>query len=173
MKWLLIGIAVLAGIVVLVAAIGALLPKAHVASRQARVNATPETVWKLITDVDGFPSWRGDVKRIERLADRGGRAVWVEETSSGRITLAVDRTEPPRLLVLRIADPDLPFGGTWTYELQPEAQGTVLTITENGEVYNPIFRFMARFVFGHEATIAGYLDALRQKTGSAEPSHGV
>jgi hypothetical protein len=28
--------------------------------------------------------------------------------------LATDRMEAPRMLVVRIADPDLPFGGTWT-----------------------------------------------------------
>jgi uncharacterized protein YndB with AHSA1/START domain len=173
MRWLLIGIAVIVGVALLVTAIGALLPQQHVATRQARVNAAPEIVWKLITDVDAFPTWRSDVKRVERLPDRDGRKVWAEQTSSGRITLAVDRAEPPRLLVLRIADPDLPFGGTWTYALQPDGQGTTLTITENGEVYNPVFRFMARFVFGHEATLAGYLNALEKKTSLAEPNHGL
>ena len=35
-------------------------------------------------------------------------------------------------------------------------------ITENGEVYNPLFRFMSRFVFGHTATIDKYLEDLGQ-----------
>ena len=54
---------------------------------------------------------------------------------------------------MRIADPELPFGGTWTYELKPEGTGTRLVITERGEVYNPIFRFMSRFVFSRTATM--------------------
>jgi uncharacterized protein YndB with AHSA1/START domain len=103
------------------------------------------------------------VKRIERLPDRDGRAVWAEHGSNGRITLAVEKSEPPRLLVLRIADPDLPFGGTWTYEVAPASGGSTLTITERGEIYNPIFRAMARFVFGYEATMAAYLDALEKR----------
>jgi hypothetical protein len=173
MKWILIGIAVVIVIGLVVTAVGAALPKAHVASRQARLNVAPEAVWKLITDVDDFPSWRRDVKRVERLPDRDGRALWAEETSSGRITLSVDRSEPPRLLVLRIADPELPFGGTWTYQLSPAAGGTLLTITENGEIYNPIFRFMARYVFGHEATLATYLDAIQKKSVLLEKQHGI
>ena len=70
----------------------------------------------------------------------------------------VERTVPDRLLVGRIADANLPFGGSWTYELAPRAAGqTSLTITEDGEVYNPIFRFVSRFVMGHSATINQYL----------------
>jgi uncharacterized protein YndB with AHSA1/START domain len=173
MKVLLLAAAVLVLIAVVIAAIGAMLPVQHVASRSAALAASPETVWRLITDVDGFPKWRPEVKSVERLPDRDGRAVWVEDTSSGRITLAVDRAEPPGLLVLRIADPDLPFGGTWTYELSPDGSGTVLRITENGEVYNPVFRFVSRFVFGHEGTIAGYLAALEKRTSSAGANHGL
>ena len=78
------------------------------------------------------------------------------------MTISIERSEPPRLLVTRI-EPGLPFGGTWTYELAPDAGGSVLTITERGEVYNPIFRFMSRFIFGHDSTLAGYMAALHTR----------
>jgi hypothetical protein len=38
-----------------------------------------------------------------------------------------------------------------------------LRITEDGEVYNPLFRFMARFIFGYEATIGSYMSALEKR----------
>lgn len=63
----------------------------------------------------------------------------------------------------RIADKDLPFGGTWTYEVNRLPSGATLKITENGEVYNVLFRFMSRFVFGHHATIETYLKYLGRK----------
>ena len=66
---------------------------------------------------------------------------------------------------MRIADPTLPFGGTWTYEIAPADSGSVVTITESGEVKSPIFRFMARFVFGYTSTMDGYLEALGKKYG--------
>ena len=37
-----------------------------------------------------------------------------------------------------------------------------MRITEDGEIYNPIFRVMARFVFGYEGTIAAYLASLQR-----------
>jgi uncharacterized protein YndB with AHSA1/START domain len=173
MKWLLVGLLVIAALAAIVVAAGAMLPVEHAASREGVFPAAPEAIWRLITDVDGFPTWRPDVKRVTRLPEREGKAHWTEETTSGRITFAVERMESPRLLVVRIADPDLPFGGTWTYELTPAAGGTTLTLTEHGEIYNPLFRFMARFVFGYEATMASYVEALRKRTSSAEANHGI
>jgi hypothetical protein len=46
--------------------------------------------------------------------------------------------------------------------LQPQSQGCLLTITEEGEIYNPVFRFVSRFVIGYTATIDGYLARLAQ-----------
>lgn len=165
-KWITIVLVVvlcLAAAGALAALVGSRLPRTHVASREGTFPVPPEAVWSTITNIDAFPSWRGDVKRIQRLPDRDGRPVWIEETRSGKMTLATDRMEAPRMLVLRIADPDLPFGGTWTYEITPAPAGSRLTITENGEIYNPLFRFMARFVFGYEGTIASYMTALEKR----------
>ena len=71
--------------------------------------------------------------------------------------------EGPTLLVARIAGPSLPFGGTWTYRIAPAAGGSAVTITEDGEVYNPVFRFMSRFVFGHYATLDEFVKNLEAK----------
>lgn len=163
MKWILIILGILIALVALVAIVGALLPKAHVASRTVRLNAPPERVWQAITDVQSFASWRG-VKSAEVLPARDGHRVWREVDEHGQaITFEVVDELAPRRLVTKIADRDLPFGGSWTYELVPADAGTQLTITENGEVYNPIFRFVSRFVMGHHATIDAYIAALTRK----------
>ncbi|HEU4387910.1 MAG TPA: SRPBCC family protein [Blastocatellia bacterium] len=170
MKWVLIALAVVVLLVVVVAVVGALLPKAHVATRSARFKQSPEVVWQTITDVDAFPSWRADVKNVERLPDRDGRPVWREIGSHGSITLEVIESDPPRRLVGKIADPNLPFGGNWTYEIEGVEGGSTLTITENGEVYNPIFRFVSKFIMGHHKSIEDYLRAMGKKFGeTVEP----
>jgi hypothetical protein len=66
---------------------------------------------------------------------------------------------------MKIDATDLAFGGTWTYELRDDRGGTEITITERGEVYNPIFRTLSRFVFGHTATIDAYMKSLSRKFG--------
>jgi uncharacterized protein YndB with AHSA1/START domain len=161
MKWILIGALLLAGVLIVVVVIGALLPKQHVASRSVALNAPPETVWGLIS---GPPTWRPDVKSYEELPSRNGHRVWRETDKHGQtITYEAIETSAPRHLVTKIADPKLPFGGTWTYEINQNGTGSSLTITENGEVYNPVFRFVSRFVMGHTAGIDAYLKALQAK----------
>jgi hypothetical protein len=166
MKWALIVIGTLVVLVGIVALIGVMLPKTHSATRSARFKQPPEAIWRAITEVEAFPSWRADLKSIERLPDRNGRPAWRETDKHGQVLpLEVIEWDPPRKFVGRISDPKLPFGGTWTYEIAPADGGCSLTITENGEIYNPIFRFMARFVFGYSATIEGYLRSLGKKFG--------
>jgi hypothetical protein len=103
------------------------------------------------------------------LPDTMGRARWREVGGGGTIAYEVVEGDPERRLVTRIADPDLAFGGTWTYELAPEDGGTRLSITEHGEIYNPLFRFIARFILGYSATLETYLADLARHL-AADPS---
>ena len=126
--------------VLLVGLIGWFLPVDHVATASRTYAAPPETLYRLIADIDGYSRWWSD--------DPGIKTVVVEAS-------------PPHRFVTRIADPDQPFGGTWTFEITRDGSGTRVTITERGEVYNPIFRFLSRFVFGHTGTMDSMLDALQ------------
>ena len=58
-----------------------------------------------------------------------------------------------------------PSGGTWTFRLAPEDGGTEVTVTQDGEIYNVMFRAMARLLFGYTAAMDGYLRALAAKFG--------
>jgi uncharacterized protein YndB with AHSA1/START domain len=166
-KWILIVVAVIALAAVLVQIAGSLVPRQHVASCRASFAQPPEAIWAAIAAVEEYPQWRSDVRSVEPLAAIDGKRVYREVTSFGPITFVVDNEERPRRMVLRIADDDLPFGGTWTFELEPEAAGSRLTITERGEIRPAYFRFMARFVFGYHATLREYLRSLGSKFGQS------
>lgn len=163
MKWLLIVVGALVVLVAFVIAIGAMLPKNHLASRSAHFQQAPQAIWDAIT---GPPDWRPTVRSFEQLPPRDGHRRWKEIDKHGQ-AIAYESVEesPPRRLVTRIADPKLPFGGTWTHEIVAEANGSRLTITEAGEIYNPIFRFVSRFVLGYGATTEAYMKALHAKFG--------
>ena len=159
----LIGLAVLVTLVVIVTvvtAIGFALPRGHVSSRDDTFAAPPERVFGTLVDVERYPAWRSGVTRIE-VVTREPALRW-REHGNDTITFELQEQQAPLRIVTRIADPSLPFGGTWTYVLAPAGTGTRLTITEHGEVYNPIFRFMSRYVFGHTATIDAFLADLRR-----------
>jgi Polyketide cyclase / dehydrase and lipid transport len=154
-----------AGVVLLILAVvvtGLLLPKRHVASRSASYRATPEHLFALIT---GPQDWRPDVVRCEAVPDANGLELIRETTRDGEtVTYEVLDRMPPKSVKRRIATQNLPYSGTWTYSLQPNGEGTVVRITEDGQVYNPMFRFMSRFVFGHTRTMDSYLRALGKAT---------
>jgi hypothetical protein len=161
-----VALIVLAGLIVVVlvvVAVGYALPVGHVASRQATLREPPDAVFAALTDVARFPDWRKDVTRVDVLSTSPLR--WREHGSNGDITFVAGESVRPLHLLARIDDPSLPFGGSWSYDLVPSGTGTTLTITERGEVYNPLFRFMSRFVFGHTATIEAFLAALTKRLG--------
>ena len=159
MRWVVIALLALAALVVAVLVVGWSLPVKHRASRSMRIGARPAAVFALISNAGDYPRWRTGVSRIELLAgDPTAPSRFREHSSDGAITYEVAERVPDRRIVTRIADEGLPFGGRWTYELEPDGEGTRLSITEDGEVYNPLVRFVSRFVMGHTASIDRYLN---------------
>lgn len=150
-------VAGLVALVLIIVAVGYALPQSHTASREVTVQASPQAVFALIATPANYPKWRADVDSVETLAPEGGKDMFRELGDNGPLLMRVEERVPDARLVTVIADKTLPFGGKWTYEIKPSGTGTTLRITEDGEVYNPIFRVMSRFVFGHTATMEKYL----------------
>src|SRR5439155_11902889 len=129
-------------LVATIAIIGSRLPKSHTASRTVRFRRSAEEIFDTLTDYRSFPSWRADVKSVRELDD--GRRGWIETTRHGDMPLEIIESDRPQKFVTRIADPKLPFGGTWTWQIVSIApEECEVTVTEDGEIYNPLFRFMA------------------------------
>jgi uncharacterized protein YndB with AHSA1/START domain len=165
MRYVTLTFVALLAIVAVVIVVGYLLPVAHTASREAVIGASPADVYETISDVEDYAQWWPEISRVDLLQSQTGRVRFRQHTASGPIIFAVDEAVPPSRFVTRIADPDQPFGGTWTIELTPEGAGTRVTITERGEVYNPVFRFLSRFVFGYTGTMERCLRALERQLG--------
>jgi uncharacterized protein YndB with AHSA1/START domain len=166
MKWLIRIIGVVVALVGLMAGIGWLLPVEHQATRSAVIAAPPAEVFATISNVERYPEWRTGVSQVEILETAAGLPRFREIGEFGPIIFRVEQADAPTFFRTRIDDPDQPFGGTWTYVLVPDAGGTLLTITEDGEVYNPIFRFLSRFVFSQTGTMETYLADLGKLVGS-------
>ncbi len=166
MKKLLILLAFLAGIVGIAAIIGAILPRDHVASMTVTVAAPQIKVWTTITEPANYPAWRKDVKSVEVISR--APLSWKETSSTGAMTLEVSEIQAPARLVARIVDEDQPFGGDWEYQIAShpsDPNKSDVTITERGWVSNVLFRFVSKFVMGHESGIDTYLRSLSAKFG--------
>lgn len=163
MTWLWITLGTLLGLVLLVLAIGAMIERTHVATVRETYQASPEEIWSTITAFERMPDWRSGLKRVEILEPLNGVRRIREHSGFGPMTYLVDEEVPSEKLVLRIAGEDRGFGGTWTYQIRKVDGGTELSITENGYIDNLLFRFMARFIFGYEATMRRYHDDLAKR----------
>ena len=159
-KRLFLLLAGLVGLALLATVTGFLLPVGHEAAVSARFDAAPSVLFGVISDVEHYPEWRSDVERIEVLSDSGEALRFRAHGADGIITYVVEESVRSSLLRVRIDDDSLPYGGTWTYVLQPFDNGTSLTITENGEVYNPLYRLIAAVALSQTATIQRYLNDL-------------
>ena len=163
MKIVLILVAVLVLLIVGMVVIGALLPKRHVVARSATFRASPEKLYALVA---GDQCWRPDVRACALVSGEGGKQFQRETSTRGETILyELQETRPPLAITRRIATEKLPYGGSWSFTLEPANGATTVRITEDGEVYNPIFRFVSKFVMGQTATLDAYLKAMGKATG--------
>ena len=166
--WFVVGLLLVALVVPF--AIGSSMPRDHVAIMSIQLKTQPDRVWALVSDFTGATAWRKDLKAVRAEPSAGGAVRFTESSSFGDVTFEVIAQEPPARQVLKIVDDDQPFGGTWTWQLVPDAGGTRLTITEAGFVKNPMFRFMGTLFWSPTDTIRNYMTGLAAHLGeSAEP----
>ncbi len=157
--WFLSTIAVLSILVVALYLTGRSIPEQHMASVSREFTSSQHDVWQVLSDFSQWPAWRSDLKEIKL-----GHNVFTEVSKNGEaIDYRIEEFNTPERIVIRIATTDLPFGGTWTFEITPKGEGCTVTITENGEVYNPIFRVISKFLIGHTSSMEKCLDDLGKK----------
>src|SRR5262245_15700119 len=167
MKWIVFAVGGLVVLAAVIAIIGSTLPRTHMASRTLRVKRAPVDVWTAIT----------------------------QAMSASDVPTDIVESDPPRRLVSRVKDTEKMFGGTWTVAIAPDDPSTLrepqgrpeqsrgatssgqapstssgqagctITITEEGWVANPIFRFVSRYVMGHHATMDALLRTVAKSFG--------
>lgn len=159
--------AVLGAIAITILIIGSHLPEHHIASRAIHLRRSPIEVYAAVKDFRQSATWRPDIRNVEMLGEVNGHVPFREQGSSGTITYEVVSEVPNERLVTQIVDRNLGYSGSWEYIVAPKGDGSTLTITERGDVPNPLFRFMSRYVFGHTAIMDTYLKALATHFGES------
>jgi hypothetical protein len=128
-RWVRLVVLGLAALVAIIAIIGARLPREHRVSRTVTLPRPPADVFAAVA----------------------------RNASASSVPVDVLESTPPFRLVTRVKESETQFGGTWTITIAPADGGSTLTITEDGWVANPVFRFVSRYVIGHYATMDALL----------------
>lgn len=153
-KWIAYAFLCVACLLVLMVLIGAFIPQQHTVSATVDLPASQQRAWQLITEVDAQPKWRTGLLSIEHRPDEAGHSCWTEVQKHMRMPLCVESSTPESSRTIRIADPSLPFGGNWIYELQSTGpSSSQLKITENGTVGPALWRFIDHFILHEDANI--------------------
>ena len=151
-------VVILALSILVVVLIGKALPVKHQAQRSVVIEAGVAQVWAMLTHYSQMPQWRVELVSVEKIS----AAVWLETDKSGKSSAFITTASvPEQTLVRTIVGEDLMFGGSWTFELRAQGSYTQLTITENGEVYNPLFRFVAKYIMGYNSSMDKFLGQLQ------------
>lgn len=167
-KFVLIPLILAVGVVFV---IGWTLPEAHEATVEREYAAAPERVFQEIANPAEYPRWRSGVQKVDMLPLTDDRLQRFREYALGdEVTYVIEESTPGSRFVTTIDDKDLPYGGSWIFELSQTAKGTMLRITEDGEVYNPFFRFVSKYIMGHTRGLETYHDDLEKRLSSAPPA---
>lgn len=116
---------------------GLLIGPVHREETSLVVASSPETIWGVLTDLDGMPNWRRDVVGVERLPAEAGMARWREQRRDGTpVVFEWTEAVPMQRLVIRRAG----GGRAWVYRIQRVGDGTRLAVTEERRIGNPALR---------------------------------
>jgi uncharacterized protein YndB with AHSA1/START domain len=161
--WILLLMGLVVSLIVAMIVGGMVTPRKHVAGRVLQLQASPEKVWEKISNVAEYAEWRDDVMSVDARTDSNGVLTWTE-IGGKSLSYAAVTNEPPHRFTSRITDEDLGYSGEWQFVLTPSGSGTRLTITEHGEVPNPVMRFIGSLM-GHAGSIERYMRHLALSLG--------
>ncbi|MEP7347020.1 MAG: SRPBCC domain-containing protein [Gemmatimonadaceae bacterium] len=90
------------------------------------IRATPESVWRILTDAPSYPTWNSTVTRVDGQIALGEKVTVHVKVAPGRaFPVKVVTFEAPRRMVWSGGMPFGLFKGERTYELRPNDAGSV------------------------------------------------
>ncbi|HMD59785.1 MAG TPA: SRPBCC family protein [Opitutaceae bacterium] len=155
MKTFLKVVGVLAGLVVVLAVVGFLLPGHYKVERTAVIAARPDTIFPLIGDLRAWSRWgvwfqRDPAMKVDYSASTTGVGAWSEwkSKSQGDGRMTITSVQAPGLFEYRIEFPDMGMSSTGTMMLAPGAAGaTQVRMGMEGDLgRSPVNRWFGLFM---------------------------
>ena len=138
-------------------------------SATTTINASPETIWEILTNANGYPDWDPGIDRIEGHVALGEKVKFFTKLKPGQAAaMRVTTFKPGRIMVFIGGMPFGLFKSERTYILTANADGTTTFATR--EVFSrsllPLFgRKIPDLTERFEKSAAG-LKELAEKGGS-------
>lgn len=141
----------------LLALIGLTISKTHSLTYSINIEKPTELIWNKLRDDLKSAEWRNDLKSVEALQRWNNYEAFKEiYKNGGSLNYAIIYKKENEKLIRKIIH-NKNFGGEWIIELRENK----VTITENGEIYNPIFRVLGKIFHDPSKTIVRFLNDLK------------
>lgn len=145
-------------------------------AREVWIDAPPERVWELLTDVSKMAAWSPHVRSSTWVSPASGPAVGAAFRTTVRLpvvrqwtnTSTVYRCEPPSLFEFGVGDDADDPTTVWTYELEPREAGTQLTERWHMRREYRVVRAYFRLIGQRERLAAGVEQTLARIKQAAE-----
>ncbi len=129
-----------------------------VARAQVQIAADPEAVWRLLTDLERWPTWKSDVRSVALHGSLAPGTLFVWKAGPGTIRSTIQQVDPPR----EIGWTGTTFGikAIDVFRLEPSSGGTLVREEESWE--GPVVRlFASRLRRSLQSSIESGLAALK------------
>lgn len=137
------------------------LSEDHIISISFEVPASVDNVWERITDWNKFPEWRDNLKSVEAIPDSQGFPRWKEINRNGNEQRFMFTTmSKPHRTVIQMLNDNRAYKGRWTIGVFAEKDHSIVTVVEEGKIFNPILRVITTKILNRDATIYGYKKSL-------------
>ena len=127
-----------------------------------RIDASPERVWEVLTDIAAWPQWDSGVTKVTGSLGIGEKLTITVEANPGRaFPVRVATLERPRTIVLRGGMPLGLFRGVRTYTLTPDGDATRFAMRE--EYGGPLAPVITRSIPDLGPSFRRFAEGLRQR----------
>lgn len=130
-----------------------------IARSSIHINAGPETVWEIISDISRWPSWNPDVSETAVHGALAPETTFTWKAGPGRIRSTLLEVEPPRNIAWKGRTMGITAIHTW--QIQPDGDGVAL-VTEESWDGLPVRLFRGAMRKALERAMATGLDAAKQ-----------
>lgn len=135
-------------------------------SATTTIHASPETIWKILADAAGYPSWDTSMDHIEGEMAPGATVKFFTKLSAQAFPVKVTAFEPGRKMVLTGGLPFGLFTSERTHTLTPTSAG--LTTFRTEEIFSgPLLSIFGKNIPDLTENFQGFAAALKKRAEQA------
>jgi uncharacterized protein YndB with AHSA1/START domain len=135
----------------------------------ALIDARPEHVWPMLTDIAGWPSWDSGVTKVDgRLALGEKLSITVDANPGRAFPVKVVTLSEPERIVFRGGMPLGLFTGERTYTLQ--RQGTATRFTMREQYAGPLAGMIFKSLPDLGPSFQQFADGLKHQAETLQPT---